>query len=364
MDIVSHRRADILLLHCVHMDTMTLALATFWLSVGMGTAVTAAVIPLLKKMKVYKRTDRKKTLYGTEAVEFKKIREREEGRVKRGPVPRMGGLTLIPTVMTVGLLLSWFTGSQPLFIAVLTVGAVVLVMIYDDLADVGIIKRRPLRIRERLSLLGGITLISGLAFTAHIPNQLTFLPFSFFEQVSVGPVLLALLFAAWCIFWQVSSVIDGVDGLAGSIFLVLFTGTLFVSILEAHTDALLLSALGLGVLIPWLFANYAPAKAYLTETGITTLIVLFAIITFLLGTGEGSGSGLWIAGIFGTVLIATWVSNVLQLGYRKMTGKKLFQIAPLHHHFEALGIPGSAVVLRYMLVTFLCVILGISIVLL
>ncbi len=340
-----------------------LALITFWSSVIVGALVTAVVIPLLRKMRAYKR-DRKKTLYGTEATEFKKIREREERSIKKRRVPRVGGLALLPTVIVVGISLALYLRSDILLLAVLTVAAVSLMMLYDDFTDIGLIKRKSLRIRDRLMLYSVIMLICGFGFASLLPAHITFLPFAPFENVIVSTLVMAVLFTLWCLFWQISSVIDGVDGLSGSIFLVLFIGIGIVSMLQGDTVVLLLSLLAGGMLIPWLFANYAPAKAYLTETGITTLTTLFAISTFLLAVCADSGSGLWIGCIFGGILIATWVSNVLQLLYRKATGKKLFRIAPLHHHFEAIGIPGSSVVLRYMLVTIICVVFGVSLLLL
>ena len=203
--------------------------------------------------------------------------------------------------------------------------------------------------------------MGGIGLSLLLPNTITFLPSDIFFGVPVG-MFLPVLFVAWYIFWQASSMIDGIDGLAGSIFLILFMGTALLSVLQEHPEAFLLSALSAGITVPWLFVNYAPAKAYLTETGITILLMFFTIITFLLGSGESAGNGLWVGGIFGGVLIATWLSNVLQLAYRKQTGKKLFRIAPIHHHFEAIGIPSGAVVSWYMLVTVLCVIAGLSIV--
>ena len=280
--------------------------------------------------------------------------------MKKQPVSRLGGLTLLPTLIAVGVGIALYLGSPLLLVCVLSVVAAVLLMIYDDCIDVGIVKRPPLRIRSRLTLLAGVALVSGYALYNLLPAYLTFLPFAPFEVVFVG-VLLVPLFALWCIFWQLSSVIDGIDGLSGSVFLVLFAGTTALSLLQGNNEAFILSVLGVGALIPWLYINYAPAKAYLTESGITLLIFLFAIISFLLGIGD-PGHGIWAGCLFGAVLIASWCSNILQLLYRKKTGGKLFRIAPIHHHFEAMGIPSSAVVLRYTLVSFICVVAGLSVI--
>lgn len=340
-------------------DSITLGIVVFWSSIGVGAVMTALVIPILKKIQTQKEKDRKDTLYGTEAVEFNKIRKAEERGIKKEPVARIGGLTLLPTVLFVGLVVAWLLQSAVLLLSVVLIVAVALVALYDDLLDVGLLRGAVWRARRRLVVLGSVACIGGIGLYQFFPATITFLPFSVFEQVSVG-LWFPVLFAAWYVFWQASSMIDGIDGLSGSVFLLLFLGTAVVSVLQGDVEAFVLSALGSGVVVPWLFVNYAPAKVYLTETGITILLMLYALISFLLGSGAYAGDGLWVCGIFGFVLIATWGSNVLQMLYRKKTGKKLFRIAPLHHHFEALGLPGCAVVTRYMLVTIVSVVGGLS----
>ena len=340
-------------------DIITLGIVVFWFSIVMGIGMTALVIPVLRNVQAKKEKDRKETLYGTEAVEFNKIRKMEERGMKKEPVVRIGGLTLLPTVLFVGLAVAWLMQSFLLVLSVVLVTVVALVALYDDLLDVGLLQGRVWRVRKRLLLLGSVAFVGGVGLYQLLPDMITFLPFSVFEQVSVG-LWFPVFFAAWYVFWQASSMIDGIDGLSGSVFLLLFLGTAVVSVLQGDAESFILSALGAGVVVPWLFVNYAPAKAYLTETGITILLMLYALISFLLGSGEYAGDGLWVGGIFGIVLIVTWGSNVLQLLYRKKTGKKMFRIAPLHHHFEALGLPGCAVVTRYMLVTILSVVGGLS----
>ena len=344
------------------MDTIVTGLFLFWFAVSVGGVSTMLVLPLLRRMNTQRTAggDRKTTMYGAEAVEFNRIRQAEESRgVKKEPVPRLGGLTLLPTVALLGVGVSVYANSSLLLVCVLFVCAAALVMVYDDCADVGIIPRRPIRVRHRLLLLAVVGLVGGFGMYMFLPAFVTFLPFPAFESVYVGWLLIPL-FAVWCIFWQISSVIDGIDGLSGSIFLVLFSGTTIVSFLQGNSEAFLLSLLGAGILIPWLCINYAPAKAYLTETGITILLFLFSTISFLLAADGGLSAGLWTGCIFGLILIITWCSVAVQLVYRKKTGKKLLRIAPIHHHFEAGGMPGSAVVLRYTLFTLLCVLVGLS----
>jgi len=75
----------------------------------------------------------------------------------------------------------------------------------------------------------------------------------------------------------------------------------------------------------------------------------------------GEGDGVFLFAIIGLPLIATVFSNVLQMSYRKATGRKLFRIAPLHHHFEALGWPSYKVTMRYWLISMMCALLGVAV---
>jgi phospho-N-acetylmuramoyl-pentapeptide-transferase len=75
----------------------------------------------------------------------------------------------------------------------------------------------------------------------------------------------------------------------------------------------------------------------------------------------GDGNGVSLMFIVALPLLATVASNVLQLLYRKMTGKKLFRIAPLHHHFEAIGWSSEKVTMRYWIISIICAIVGVII---
>lgn len=75
----------------------------------------------------------------------------------------------------------------------------------------------------------------------------------------------------------------------------------------------------------------------------------------------GDGNGISLLLIVGLPLIATVASNVVQVSYRKMTGRKLLRIAPLHHHFEAIGWPSYKVTMRYWIISIFCAVIGVII---
>ena len=344
------------------MEPLLLGSLLFAIALICGFIFTPPIIRFLKYMHFYK-VDRKKTLYGEEAKEFNKIREKEEKEGEKKPtrVPRLGGLSFFPTIFIVTFLAFFLPLPKPFIIILILLLSMSIFTLYDDLTDIGRTKRKSLSFIRRLIVLFFITLAGGVVLQSSLPTIITFLPFEPFIGVEVG-LLFGLFFAMWYVFWHVSSIIDGIDGLSSSVYITLFMGTGILSIYQGNVEAYLLSSLAIGLLIPYLYFNSHPAKLYLTEVGITILTFLFASTTFLLAVGADGGSGIWLGFIFGVVLIGTWVSNVLQLAYRKKTGKKLLKIAPIHHHFEACGWNAKKVVSLYVSVTLLAVVIGLLLV--
>ena len=96
----------------------------------------------------------------------------------------------------------------------------------------------------------------------------------------------------------------------------------------------------------------------MTETGTMALTLALATVVFM--TDElGEGNGIFLLPIVGLPLVVTVLSNVLQISYRKITGRKLFRIAPLHHHFEAIGWPSYKVTMRYWIISIICATVGV-----
>jgi len=87
------------------------------------------------------------------------------------------------------------------------------------------------------------------------------------------------------------------------------------------------------------------------------------VLAFMTDT-LGEGKGLSVLPVIAFLLFATVFSNILQVLSKKIRGKKLFRIAPLHHHFEAIGWPGYKVTMRYWILSIIFAIVGVSLALL
>jgi phospho-N-acetylmuramoyl-pentapeptide-transferase len=111
-----------------------------------------------------------------------------------------------------------------------------------------------------------------------------------------------------------------------------------------------------GATLAFLWFNIPPARFYMGETGIMGLTITLATIAFLTNT-------VLILPIIALPLVATSLSVILQMSSRKLRGgKRIFRIAPLHHHFEALGWPTYKVTMRYWVLSVIFSIIGIILV--
>ena len=114
-----------------------------------------------------------------------------------------------------------------------------------------------------------------------------------------------------------------------------------------------------GSILAFLWFNIPPARFYMSETGMMGLTIALTIVAFMTDS-LGGGHGLIVLPVIALPLVLTTLSNIIQITSKKFRGKKVFLVAPIHHHFEAIGWPAYKVVMRYWVVSVVCAILGMS----
>jgi phospho-N-acetylmuramoyl-pentapeptide-transferase len=98
----------------------------------------------------------------------------------------------------------------------------------------------------------------------------------------------------------------------------------------------------------------------MSDTGTMALTLALASIVFM--TDQlGGGNGIAVLPIIGFLLVVTVASDILQVIWKRVFGRKLFRVAPLHHHFEAIGWPGYKVTMRYWILSIVCAFIGVII---
>ena len=177
----------------------------------------------------------------------------------------------------------------------------------------------------------------------------------------VGGVNIGLFFLPFFVLVMLGTysggVIDGLDGLSGGVFAIIFGAYGSIALLQNQNDLATFCFVLVGSLLAFLWFNIPPAKFFMSETGIMALTMTLSVVAFL--TGQ-----VLLLPIIAFPLVISSGSSSLQLLSKKYRGKKIFLVAPLHHHFQAKGTPASSVVMRYWITGVIVAILGLVIALL
>ena len=286
---------------------------------------------------------------------------REEGpawhRAKQG-TPTMGGMLFIIGSLAAALLaiiagqfllpVKVFSGTSltltKLFggmLLALCCGAIGCV---DDYIKV--VKKRNLGLTASQKLFAQLLVAAGYAISLYMAGGSRFY-IPFFGLVDWG-----IWFVPFCMFVVVAmtnatNLTDGIDGLCGTVS---FVATLFFLVLAGMLEYVgqgLLAAAFAGSLAGFLVWNLHPAKVFMGDTGSLFIGGLLCALAF------GINQPFLLVPV-GVVYIAENLSVLLQVGYFKLThGKRLFKMAPLHHHFEMCGWSEAKIVTVFSLVTLL-----------
>jgi len=341
-------------------------LLPFVLAFFIGIGITPFITAYLYKYKCWKKTAGKVDAEGNETVEFNKLHGDKETST-----PRMGGIVIwLSSCITIVII--WAIAHlsvNPIFLKLeflsrsqtwLPFGALLIgagVGLIDDWFE---IKGRGNHIAGGLSLrqrLGVVTLM-GLFAGSWFFFKLDVSTVSFI----VGEIPLGYLFipffALVMVIIYASGVIDGIDGLAGGIFAIIFISYSIIAFQQDQINLAAFCSMVSGSILAFLWFNIPPARFYMSETGSMALTTSLAVVAFMTDS-LGGGEGVLLLPIIALALMATVASNIIQVVSKKVYKKKIFKIAPLHHHFEAIGWPSYKVTMRYWVLSVIFAILGI-----
>lgn len=339
--------------------------ATLAFLIGIG--ITPFVTHFLYRHRMWKPKAGKVALGGEAATEFNRLHEsREVG------TPRFGGIIVWASVLLTADLLSLLARFYPtafsdlafisrnqtwLPLAALAVGA--LVGFIDDLFEVS--GRQGIKLRWRLLTVAAVAAFCGWWFYDKL--DVTAISFPFLDGPLELGILLIPFFTLVALFIYAGGVIDGIDGLAGGIFATIFAAYAGIAFFQNQMDIAALAAAISGGLLAFLWFNIPPARFYLSETGSMGLTMALTVIAFLTDT-PGNGHGVTVLPIIALPLVVTVFSNIIQIFGKKVLHRKIFRIAPLHHHFEAIGWPPYKVTMRYWVVSVVAAVIGMTVALL
>lgn len=270
--------------------------------------------------------------------------------------PTMGGIMFIAGIFIAILVTGWQDFSQGRFGALFVfLFALVFGIIgfLDDFMKVKYHKNEGLTAPQKflLQLAAAIVFTVLLRYTGYLTPDL-YIPF--FNVSFQLPWAVYMVFAAFVIVATVNAVnlTDGVDGLATGVTLPVALFFLAVSLMWKITDLSIFAAALVGGLCAFLIYNFHPAKVFMGDTG----------SLFLGGTVCGLAFALDIPLIIvlvGIIYLLETLSDIIQVTYFKLThGKRIFRMAPLHHHFEMGGWSEEKLFTVFTLVTLVCCVLA------
>lgn len=357
----------------------TLILSSFGAIIGF--ILCYLLIPLLNKLKFWKKSARTKTITGEEAKVFYSLHKDKETSIPRG-----GGLIIWLTVMIV-IVLFWilsfldhpwwlkkfnFLSRRETWLPLFTLLAASSIGLLDDIlvvygSKLRIIQNKIIVFKEyvaggipfltRLVIVTLIGLLGGWWFyyklgwsTIHIPLIFNF-PYGIDLEVGVWIIVLfvIVMIASWS-----GGVIDGLDGLAGGIFASIFGAFTIIAFSQGKVELASFCAVIFGTLFAFLWFNVPPARFYMGETGVLGLTSVMTVVAFL------TDSVVVLPVIAGPLVIEV-VSIIIQLLSKKIRKKKIWLATPIHHHFEAKGIPSHQIVMRFWLIGVVMAVVGTAI---
>ncbi len=323
---------------------MSYQIKVLLLSFCVGLIVSLIVIPILRKLKVGQI-------------------EREDGpqsHLKKQGTPTMGGLAIIVTIILMGVVsYIQYKAKEPTVVRNL----IPLILVSVGFGLVGLVddfKKLVLKNTEGLKpaykMLG--LLIISVSFVIYLYKTIgtqTLIPI--IKTYVTMPVLLYVPFAIFVMLGTTNAVnlTDGIDGLATSVTTIIIACLTVIGIMIDVKEVVLLGSIVCGANLAFLIFNMYPAKVFMGDTG--SLLLGGVIVAMALYLKMPL-----ILIVIALIPVLETLSVMMQVAYFKKTGKRIFKMAPLHHHFELSGWNENKIVSIFSIITLVLCFVGLNII--
>lgn len=279
--------------------------------------------------------------------------------------PRLGGLLIWITTAAVALLIWALSAATdlPLFDKLNFLSrnqtwlpfcmfiAAALLGLADDLFQIyerGSYKGGGIGLTRRILFIALIGTIGAWWFYFKLDWRTLYIPFfgSFYIDGWYIPLFIITTLATFS-----GGVIDGIDGLSGGVFASIFSAYAGIAFFQGQIDLAAFCAVIAGTILAFLWFNIPPARFYMSETGTMALTVALTTVAFLTDSVA-------VLPIIAFLLALETASVIIQFASKRWRGKKVFQVAPIHHHFEAIGWPPHKVTMRFWVISVVLAVVG------
>ncbi len=335
------------------------AVLTFFI----GIAITPTLSNFFYRSKLWKRSGRGNPSDNPDISEgFQKIYNSQ----KELTTPRIGGVIIWLSVLLATLSI-WiisqifpteitekfdFLSRNQTWLPLFALVFASLIGLFDDLLQIlGKGKKfiDGLSRSHRILIVTVISLVGGLWFFLKLDVSSIAIPFDGVFQLGwvFVPVFMVVMLGTFS-----GGVIDGLDGLAGGVMAIAFGSMATIAYFQNQIDIAAFCLVVSSGILAFLWFNIPPARFYMGETGMIGLTVTLAIVAFLTDT-------VLILPIIAFPLVISSFSSIVQFLARRFFKKKVFLVAPLHHHFQALGWSPEKITMRYWVIAIMCAIIGV-----
>lgn len=272
--------------------------------------------------------------------------EREEGlesHKKKNGTPTMGGIAFILVPTLAYIVMSFFTPYK------LDMNAIIILLAFVGYGIIGFIDdyiivvkkdNEGLKPKHKFLLQSVLAIVFFFIYQTSSSTEI-WIPI-FNVTFDLGIFYFFLVFIMFTAETNAVNLTDGLDGLcSGQMIIALFPFLCFAFIQGKYNIAFLI-VLVIGALLGYLYFNKHPAKIFMGDTGSLALGGLIAAIAMVLKQEI-------LLVIIGLVFVAEVLSVIIQVSYYKKTKKRIFKMAPLHHHYEKCGWSETKVVSRFWL---------------
>lgn len=312
----------------IQYETLMPVVIAFFVSV----LLCPIVIPFLKKLK-----------FGQFVRE-----EGPESHLKKSGTPTMGGLIILASIVLVSVFyMKDYPVLAPILFVTLGFG---LIGFLDDYIKVVMKRSMGLRAWQKMLFQIIVTLIFAYYMTRYVDDLTMLIPFTDGLYLDLGPWYIpALLFIVLGTV-NGANFTDGLDGLASSVTMLIAT-YFTVAAIALHSGVEPMTCAVVGALLGFLVYNVYPARVFMGDTGSLALGGFVAATAFMLKLP------LFIP-IVAFIYVIEVLSVMIQVMVFKMTGKRVFKMAPMHHHFELSGWPETKVVAIFSIITAVLCLIG------
>lgn len=268
--------------------------------------------------------------------------------------PTMGGIIFLISFILTSVFFIWGY-VKIVYVCVLFVFLNSLIGMYDDFLKIKGKKNLGLKPWQKLVFQFCVSALYGIFLYL---NKLTFLVIPIAHYV-INLDFWVIPITVFLSIFYINSVnlTDGLDGLVSLITLMITCSIMAIlglilndtllkiaNIENFSTNFVLLVAIFSGAILGFVFYNCYPAKMFMGDTGSLSIGAL------LIGVSLATGTAIYII-IFGVMFMVSSVSVILQVAYYKLTKKRIFLMAPIHHHFELKGVHENRITVSYALIT-------------